>query len=266
MPTYAVTSAAETANLKINTIATSKSVKTNRFGPGQRDYYCIHYVVNGKGFFNGNPVKAGQGFLITPNSYQHYYPDQASPWEYVWVESFDEKIEELFPYFNADKKSGIFDYKSVQDVKNIIPEIIAKSNTLVHPCVTLELFLKIFNSHTAYSEGSATVNKDLYFEYAKGYINTNINRHITVNDVTGIIGIGQPYLYKIFKEKIGISPKEYIDFTKLNRAKELLKNTNLTVSEISNSLDFTDQFTFSKFFSKKTALSPTEYRKAKQLQ
>ena len=37
------------------------------WGPGVRSYFILHYVIEGKGYFNGNPVTKGKGFLICPN-------------------------------------------------------------------------------------------------------------------------------------------------------------------------------------------------------
>ena len=54
--------------LKIENIGFSTDPKTNRFGPGRRNLYLIHYVFSGKGYFNGNCVDSGQGFLIRPNT------------------------------------------------------------------------------------------------------------------------------------------------------------------------------------------------------
>ena len=64
-----------------------------RFGPSVRNSYIIHYVLSGKGYFNGNPVKKGQGFLITHNMKEHYYPDSDDPWNFLWVISDDKKAQ-----------------------------------------------------------------------------------------------------------------------------------------------------------------------------
>ena len=56
----------------------------HHFGPAMRDYYKIHYVLNGKGTFEvagkTYPLQKGQGFLIVPHSVVHYKADQDDPW------------------------------------------------------------------------------------------------------------------------------------------------------------------------------------------
>ena len=68
--------------LNISAIGYAKSPQVTRFGPGQRNDYIVHYVLSGKGYFNGNSVTAGHGFLITPGMLEDYYPDEKDPWEF----------------------------------------------------------------------------------------------------------------------------------------------------------------------------------------
>ena len=89
---YSIFSKSNCPILDITNIGYAKDTAVTRFGPGVRNSYIIHYVISGKGYFNGNSVSAGQGFLITPGMKEHYYPDKNEPWEFLWVISNDDKI------------------------------------------------------------------------------------------------------------------------------------------------------------------------------
>ena len=65
--------------LSINNIGYGKNPEITRFGPGRRKEYIIHYILSGEGYFNGNMVTDGKGFLITPESYEYYYPQKIIP-------------------------------------------------------------------------------------------------------------------------------------------------------------------------------------------
>ena len=65
------------------------------FGPAIRNHYLFHYILNGKGTFmwqdakgheHKTPLKAGQGFLISPGQITTYVADERIPWEYCWLE------------------------------------------------------------------------------------------------------------------------------------------------------------------------------------
>ncbi len=76
-----------------------------------------------------------------------------------------------------------------------------------------------------------------------------------------------PYSYsrliRIFKRHIGMSLVDYITDVKINYAKSLLKNTDMTMLSISYSLGFSVSY-FNRLFKKEAGVPPGEYRKAHQ--
>jgi AraC-like DNA-binding protein len=64
----------------------------------------------------------------------------------------------------------------------------------------------------------------------------------------------------LFREITGKSPVEFTQTIRLERAKELLSTTDLTIREISERLNFYDQNYFSKNFTRYFGMSPTDYR------
>lgn len=222
----------------------------------------IHYVISGKGYFNGNPVSAGQGFLIRPHTYEHYYPDLNDPWKFLWITSYDSAIEELFQMLKADESTQIFNYNYRSEALELTEMIKQNHNKNYSAAKILEIFLNLFNSNEKY-EAEMKRDKDIYFEYAVNYIKTNISRAVKVNEIAEVLGITQPYLYKIFKQKCNLSPKEYIDSYRFKTAKNMLKNTRIMIGDAGRSVGFEDQFVFSRFFKKKAGVSPAEFRKLK---
>ena len=100
----------------------------------------------------------------------------------------------------------------------------------------------------------------MYLEFCVDFIETNIHKKITVEELSALVGVSQPYLYKIFKNKFNMSIKEYITYYKINRAKKLLIETNMLITEIANSVGYSDVLAFSKAFSSKEKVSPQKYR------
>lgn len=251
----------DTPLLKISAIGGGLD-SSNRFGPGVRTHYCVHYVTKGKGIFNGTPVKAGQGFLITPNTYQYYYPDPEDPWEYVWIDSYDDTMGELFKFYQAPEETGVFTYNNIPAIEDVLQILKESKSEFTAPSLLTELFLRMLNSHLSRPQPPAN-NGDLYFEYAVRYMSANLHIPLRIQDILEHIGISQPYLYRIFQERTGLSPKQYLDQCKIGQAKRLLRTTHLTIAEIGNSIGFTDQLAFSKFFSGKVHCSPRAYREQK---
>ena len=247
--------------LDIYTIGFSDDVRVTHFGPGQRQQYIVHYVISGKGFYNGNSVLAGQGFLIYPGMQEEYYSDSKEPWSFLWVISEDEKMREIFSRYNADSKTLIFDYNAVSDVNSLVKELMMNNNKVLDSLKVLEMFLKLINSHLTKDKfKELKSNSETYLSFCVEYIEKNIYKAIKVEELTGLLGVSQPYLYKIFSKKFEMSPKQYIIERKIHYAKKLLKETDMSVAKVSNSVGYDDVFAFSRIFSQKEKMSPQKFR------
>ncbi len=244
---------------RINNIGCSADPANNRFGPGTRNIYLIHYVFAGKGYYNGHPVTSGQGFLIRQGQMEEYYPDKDEPWEFLWITSDDETIGKLFDKYNADPQTLIFRYGDTSVVKNTAQFIRNNHNRTVTAGEILECFLHIFNSHAQGPEKQLS-NADVYFAFSLNYIKSNLHTPVEVRDLVTALGISHTYLLRLFKERTGLSPKAYISELRMNAAKKMLAETNATVTQIAISNGYTDGMTFSRFFTSREKISPTQYR------
>lgn len=247
--------------LNIGSIGYSDDIKVTHYGPAQRKLYIIHYVLSGKGYFNGNPVRAGQGFLIYPNSHEHYYADKENPWSFIWIISDDKKTEPIFERYNADKRTQIFEYDNIKTLAQTRDFLLSASKSSYSSMRMLEYFLHIFNNQNKLQKSNEN-SADMYFDYASEYIKLNIFKPVRVSELTKVLGISQPYLYKIFTEKCGVPPKKYISLRKADEAKRLLSETTLTINEISLSVGYENVLDFFKFFKKTCGITPTQYRKS----
>jgi AraC family transcriptional regulator len=68
---------------------------------------------------------------------------------------------------------------------------------------------------------------------------------------------------RVFKQQTGFSPYDYVLVSRLNRAKEYLQKTSMTVSEIAYEVGFNSDTNFIFFFKSNTGLSPAKFRKLK---
>lgn len=77
--------------------------------------------------------------------------------------------------------------------------------------------------------------------------------------------ISSKYLSNTVREITNQPPSKFITEALLNNAKILLLNSDNSIKEISNELDFSDQYAFGKFFKKHTGLSPSNFKKTNKL-
>ena len=107
---------------------------------------------------------------------------------------------------------------------------------------------------------SETNTKKEIVEKAIRFINENYTNDISLKEVADYLFISPYYLSHIFKDVTRKTFIEYLTSIKLDRAKELLTTTNLSVSNISLMLNYKDVNYFSKVFKKHTGVTPSQYR------
>ncbi len=93
----------------------------------------------------------------------------------------------------------------------------------------------------------------------------NICGSITLDEVCAGVLFSKSYLKNLFKKNTGYSIMDYYTHLKIERAKILVKDGKLSVSEIAELLGYSSIHYFSRVFKKKTGLSPTEYKSKKSL-
>ena len=104
-------------------------------------------------------------------------------------------------------------------------------------------------------------NGDLIDKCAS-YIKNNFNKNISVRELADRCGLCENQFRQLFIRRHGLSPKQFHMHLKMNCAKNLLTNTTLSIAEISDFLSFSNQFYFSKIFSRQVGVTPSEYRKS----
>ena len=92
------------------------------------------------------------------------------------------------------------------------------------------------------------------------YINLNYAKEIKNNDLAEIAGYHEYHLNRLFVRYTGMSMHKYILNLRMNEAKRLLLNTNMSVSDIASQTGFCSNTHFSTYFKKETKVSPFEYR------
>lgn len=94
----------------------------------------------------------------------------------------------------------------------------------------------------------------------KRYIDENFSSEIELSGLASQCGYSYSHFFRLFKNKYGVNPKEYITLKRLDTAKKLLTDTDLTFSEVSEYCGYNYYSVFFNQFKKHTGVSPLEYR------
>ena len=100
------------------------------------------------------------------------------------------------------------------------------------------------------------------FDMLTKYLKENIGKSLTLEDICDNCGLSIYQLKKLCQSQCGMSPMSYFISLKIDAAKDMICDTNLSFTQISDSLGFTTVHYFSKLFKDKVGVTPSEYAKS----
>jgi two-component system, response regulator YesN len=95
---------------------------------------------------------------------------------------------------------------------------------------------------------------------AKAYMEENFHKDISLEDVSRAVDISSYYFSKLFKEETGENFIEYLTNIRIEKAKKLLQNRDISIKNICADTGYSDPNYFSRIFKKYVGVTPTEYR------
>lgn len=99
-------------------------------------------------------------------------------------------------------------------------------------------------------------------EVLNSYFETNTSQLPTVQSIADQLNLSPTYLSDLLKNLTGLTAQQHIHEKLIEKAKELLSTTNLSVSEVAYQLGFEYPQSFNKLFKKKTDLTPMEFKQS----
>lgn len=114
------------------------------------------------------------------------------------------------------------------------------------------------------SNNIVRVNRGNFLEELNAYMESHISQEITVGDLCKYFGMSRSSFYALAEQSIDGGVMKYIRSMRIEKARELLRNTSIQVTEISALVGFLDYNYFLRIFKKETGLSCRAYRSREQ--
>jgi AraC family transcriptional regulator of arabinose operon/AraC family L-rhamnose operon transcriptional activator RhaR len=100
-----------------------------------------------------------------------------------------------------------------------------------------------------------------YVQKALPYMNQYPEKTLSVKDIANYLGISESHLRRQFRHEMGESIGGYLSNIRLNTAKRLLADTDLSIEAVGNQCGYDSIYSFSRFFKKSIGVSPLRFRK-----
>jgi two-component system response regulator YesN len=125
------------------------------------------------------------------------------------------------------------------------------------------LIMDVFSELGKSVSTQATSNpNNMLIRKASALVNSRLDEKTSVAQIARTLHVSREHLSRVFKKGTGNSLKQYILQRKIKMACKLLKETNLSIKEISTRLGFTDQRGFCRTFQNHTNITPRDFRKS----
>ncbi len=127
-----------------------------------------------------------------------------------------------------------------------------------------ELLIKIFRQMDALQSGGAKNKQEYYINLAIQYIENNYKEKLLLSDIAYRSFLSKGYFSQLFKETTGKCFSDYLQQVRINKACEMLENTDKSVMEISDETGFSDIKFFYTVFKRVLKTTPKDYRTSKR--
>lgn len=272
---------------KIVTIHYFEFDKNFRSEGETHDFWELVYADKGNLICRANEkevlLKEGELLFHKPNEFHSLAADgRCAP--NVFIVSFECKSEAVRFFENKrlqlNKKFLEYIYRIVEESKKTFDlpysdPAMKKMSVLQNPTLggeqLIKNFLEILLIDIMRSETEKGTSNGVFLQRSGvdgrvsreiiDYLKENVAKKITVNDICETLHYNRSYLFRQFKADTGDTIMSYFYRLKIERAKELLRNKNLSVTQIAESLSFDAPDYFSKTFKKYAHTTPSTYRK-----
>jgi YesN/AraC family two-component response regulator len=168
-----------------------------------------------------------------------------------------------FSYAKEAISCGVYEYliksdirpKELNEVLSKIYETIKESKELIikqqEDICTKQSNLQIDNNENKYSKA---------IRKAMEYIESNYKEHISLNHISKQVYLSHEYFSRLFKEEVGENFSTYLTNYRMIKAHNLIKNTDMKISQIAIEVGYSNPGYFSKTYKKHKGVSPEEDR------
>ena len=229
---------------------------------GNSPFTVVEYILEGEGYVMKDGefrlAEKDQVYICPANIPHDYYSSYDKPWTKIWMNIYGNipllvlkeyglsgtvimNAASLKPLFE-EVRALIYSEKSNEECRKDILALFMR--------IVQELFL-LKNQETFSNEANTM----------KLYLDNNKHRIVSNAELSSHIYRSPDYCVKLFKQEFGTTPYNYQIEQKIATACQMLTQTDISISELSSALGYSDAHYFSNLFKSKCTLSPKEYRK-----
>jgi AraC-like DNA-binding protein len=225
--------------------------------------FLLLYVIKGNGYviINDEEIQINENTLVLIDcNVPHEYGSKLG-WNIFWC------------HFTG--KLAIPWYQQILKLNNGVKHLDNASACYIHFKELIDIHRDETGSNEAYTNrlitdiisellvNPITKNKERPFTNIAGYINNNLNKNITVDELAERACMSKFHFIRVFNKEFGFTPHEFIIHSRINAAKFFLLSSSKSIKEIVYLCGFNNESAFSNTFKKVVGMTPCQFRNKK---
>ncbi len=230
--------------------------------------YQILYITRGEGEFESKPsgpkrVTAGSVILLFPNVWHRYRPVPHVGWDEYWISYNGTYVEQLVREGFISPRTPVLktgsDYLLLHAYLTLLDRL--RSEPVGFHQLLAASAMEILAAALGAARGQGTGGQmHKLVCQAKSLMETQTEAIPSMENMAASLGLSTTHFYRVFREHTGMSPYQYHLQLRVERHKQMLHGTTLSIKEIASTLAFESPFHFSNLFKRKTGMSPSQWR------
>lgn len=228
----------------------------------KRNVYIFHYITKGKGYTSQGCFQKGDCYLVVPNEIEIIEADVREPYESYWIMFKGAEAKRILDILGLECRNYFFPFDKVDKCKEIIHKSlfeIEPKNIIEETSILQKTFFEILSEHLTNHSVKFT-KSDTMVKNVVDYFENNYMKKIEISEIAEMFGYSRNHLSREFKKKYGMSPKEYLLALRIEKSKVLLDVGKSNIQEVALTVGFEDALYFSRYFSKKVGVTPSQYK------
>lgn len=234
-----------------------------------RDYSLV-YLTQGRGVFRvrgSRPlhVSAGDVLLIHAGVWHDYAPSPETGWKEYWMMFNGKQAERLISQIELPRRVPMMHYGVDESLHHLFTQMLKVAEEMppladvIHSGLVLQMAALIQSRIQLQREQGE--REESFIQKAKQHLAEAGGHPVDMKHLAQSLGVSYPHFRRVFKTSTGLPPQQYLLNLRINRAKQLMEEPGIKLSDAARRAGFDDPYYFSRVFKQKTGITPSQWRR-----